>query len=233
MEAQWGPFFRMLLLGCCPGVVTTANTDIFSPGAGTNNSLRERRHEHLVRLDEEELPTAAFIFMKVTILEELRVFGIVAVAPLVEHVDAWTLGPLPTKQTLVPYSSDVYCSRFEEPRVRRVFVLWRAFAFIARTRLCAIVEACLCQEAVMITVRLQCLVLRRYGVEDANWSHPIFPPVTTATILAARNLFPPPRPRGVCQSQALVLRKAPGSSHGLINATKVTVPEALLGIREA
>ena len=91
------------------------------------------------------------------------------------------------------------------------------------------VEACLCQEAVMITVRLQCLVLRRYGVEDANWSHPIFPPVTTATILAARNLFPPPRPRGVCQSQALVLRKAPGSSHGLINATKVTVPEALLG----
>ena len=79
----------------------------------------------------------------------------------------------------------------------------------------------------MITVRLQCLVLRRYGVEDANWSHPIFPPVTTATILAARNLFPPPRPRGVCQSQALVLRKAAGSSHGLSNATKVTVPEAL------
>ena len=75
----------------------------------------------------------------------------------------------------------------------------------------------------MITVRLQCLVLRRYGVEDANWSHPIFPPVTTATILAARNLFPPPRPRGVCQSQALVLRIAPGSSHGLINVTKVTV----------
>ena len=82
MEAQGGPFFRMLLLGCCPGVVTTANTDIFSPGAGTNNSLRERRHEHVVRLDEEELPTAAFIFMKVAILEELRVFGIVAVAPL-------------------------------------------------------------------------------------------------------------------------------------------------------
>ena len=44
----------------------------------------------------------------------------------------------------------------------------------------------------MIIVRLQCLVLRRYGVEDANWSHPIFPPVTTATILAARNLFSPP-----------------------------------------
>ena len=63
-------------------------------GAGTNNSLRERRHEHVVRLDEEELPTAAFIFMKVTVLEELRVFGVVAVAPLVEHVDAWTLGPL-------------------------------------------------------------------------------------------------------------------------------------------
>ena len=41
----------------------------------------------------------------------------------------------------------------------------------------------------MITIRLQCLVLRRYGVEDANWSHPIFPPVTTATILAARNFF--------------------------------------------
>ena len=100
---------------------------------------------------------------------------------------------------------------------------------IARTRLCAIVEACLCQKAVMITVCLQCLVLRRYGVEDANWSHPIFPPVTTATILAARNLFPPPRPRGVRQSQALVLRKAPGSSHGLSNATKVTVPVAFLG----
>ena len=57
--------------------------------------------------------------MKVTLLEELRVFGVVAVAPLVEHVDAWTLGPLPSKQTVVPYSSDVYCSRFEEPRVRR------------------------------------------------------------------------------------------------------------------
>ena len=108
MEAQWGPFFRMLLLGCCPGVVTTANTDIFSPGAGTNSSLRERRHEHVVRLDEEELPTAAFIFMKVTIIEELRVFGVVAV---VEHADAWTLSPLPSKQTIVPYSSDVYCSQ--------------------------------------------------------------------------------------------------------------------------
>ena len=35
-------------------------------------------------------------------------------------------------------------------------------------------------------------------------------------------------PRGVCQSQALVLRKAPGSSHGLINATKVTVPRPSL-----
>ena len=102
--------------------------------------MRERRHEHVVRLDEEELPTAAFIFMKVTVLEELRVFGVVAVAPLVEHVDAWTLGPLPSKQTIVPYSSDVYCSRFEEPSVRRAFVLWRAFVFIARTRLCALVE---------------------------------------------------------------------------------------------
>ena len=30
--------------------------------------------------------------------------------------------------------------KFEEPRVRRAFVLWRAFAFIARTRLCALVE---------------------------------------------------------------------------------------------
>ena len=129
-------------IGCCRWF-TTANTDIFSPGAetaGTNGSLRERRHEHVVRLDEEELPTAAFIFMKVTVLEELRVFGVVAVAPLVEHVDAWTLGPLPSKQTIVPYSSDVHCSRFEEPRVRRAFVLWRAFAFIARTRLCALVE---------------------------------------------------------------------------------------------
>ena len=44
---------------------------------------------------------AAFMFMKVTVLEELRVFGVVAVAPLVEHVDAWTLGPLPSKQTIV------------------------------------------------------------------------------------------------------------------------------------
>ena len=79
--------------------------------------------------------------MKVTLLEELRVFGVVAVAPLVEHVDAWTLGPLPSKQTIVPSSSDVYCSQFEEPRVRqRAFVLWRAFVFIARTRLCALVE---------------------------------------------------------------------------------------------
>ena len=106
--------------------------------------MRERRHEHVVRLDEEELPTAAFIFMKVTVLEELRVIGVVAVAPLVEHADAWTLGPLPSKQTvyqnIVPYSSDVYCSRYEEPRVRRAFVLWRAFVFIARTRLCALVE---------------------------------------------------------------------------------------------
>ena len=102
--------------------------------------MRERRHEHVVRLDEEELPTAAFIFMKVTVLEELRVIGEVPVAPLVEHADARTLGPLPSKQTIVPYSSDVYCSRFEEPRVRRAFVLWRAFAFIARTRLCALVE---------------------------------------------------------------------------------------------
>ena len=66
-------------------------------------------------------------------------------------------------------------------------MLWRAFAFIARTRLCARVEACLCKEAVMVTGRR--LVLRSYGVEDANWSHPIFPPVTTATILAARNFF--------------------------------------------
>mgnify|MGYP006249310823 FL=1 len=49
--------------------------------------------------------------MKFTLLEELRVFGVVAVAPLVEHADAWTLGPLPSKQTIVPYSSDVYCSR--------------------------------------------------------------------------------------------------------------------------
>ena len=39
--------------------------------------------------------------MKVTLLEELRVFGVVAGAPVVEHVDAWTLGPLPSKQTIV------------------------------------------------------------------------------------------------------------------------------------
>ena len=138
MKAQWDPFFRML-----PRCCYYCNYRHFltrCEGAGTNNSLRERRHEHVVRLDEEELPTAAFIFMKVTVLEELRVFGVVAVAPLVEHVDAWTLGPLPSKQTIVPYSSDVYYSQFEEPRVRRAFVLWRAFAFIARTRLCALVE---------------------------------------------------------------------------------------------
>ena len=95
--------------------------------------------------------------MKVTLLEELRVFGVVAVAPLVENADAWTLGPLPSKQTIVSYSSDIYCSRFEEPRVQRAFVLWRAFAFIARTRLCALKEPSLYKEALMITVRLQCL----------------------------------------------------------------------------
>ena len=113
MEAQWDPFFRMLPRCCyyCKYRHFLTRCE----GAGTNNSLRERRHEHVVRLDEEELPTAAFIFMKVTVLEELRVFGVVAVAPLVEHVDAWTLGPLPSKQTIVPYSSDVYCSRYEEP----------------------------------------------------------------------------------------------------------------------
>ena len=138
MKAQWDPFFRMLSRCCC--YCNYRNFLTRCEGAGTNNSLRERRHEHVVRLDEEELPTAAFIFMKVTVLEELRVFGVVAVAPLVEHVDAWTLGPLPSKQTIVPYSSDVYCSRYEEPRVRRAFVLWRAFVFIARTRLCALVE---------------------------------------------------------------------------------------------
>ena len=38
---------------------------------------------------------------------------------------------------------------------------------------------------------------------------------------------PPPLLEGAIQ--ITVLRKAPGSSHGLINATKVTVPEALLG----
>ena len=51
----------------------------------------------------------------------------------------------------------------------------------------------------MIIVRLQCLVLRRYGVEDANWSHPIFPPVTTATILAARNFFHHHDPGGLSE----------------------------------
>ena len=138
MEAQWDHFFGMLPQYCCYCKYRHFLTRC--EGAGTNNSLRERRHEHVVRLDEEELPTAAFIFMKVTVLEELRVIGVVAVAPLVEHADAWTLGPLPSKQTIVPCSSDVYCSQFEEPRVRRAFVLWRAFAFIARTRLCALVE---------------------------------------------------------------------------------------------
>ena len=138
MEAQWDPFFRMLPRCCyyCKYRHFLTRCE----GAGTNNSLRERRHEHVVRLDEEELPTAAFIFMKVTVLEELRVIGVVAVAPLVEHADAWTLGPLPSKQTIVPSSSDVYCSRYEEPRVWRAFVLWRAFAFIASNRLCALVE---------------------------------------------------------------------------------------------
>ena len=60
--------------------------------------------------------------MKVTVVEELRFFGVVAVAPVVEHVNVRVLGPLPSKQTVVPCSSDVYCSRFEEPRVRRAFV---------------------------------------------------------------------------------------------------------------
>ena len=40
--------------------------------------------------------------MKVAVLEKLLVFGLVAVAPLVEHADARTLGPLPSKQTIVP-----------------------------------------------------------------------------------------------------------------------------------
>ena len=80
MEAQWDPFFWML-----PRCCYYCNYRHFltrCEGAGTNNSLRERRHEHVVRLDEEELPTAAFIFMKVTVLEELRVFGVVAVLVL-------------------------------------------------------------------------------------------------------------------------------------------------------
>ena len=49
---------------------------------------------------------------------------------------------------------------------------------------------------------VQCLVLRRYGVEDANWSHPIFPPVTTATILAARNFFHHHDPGGLPRVRA-------------------------------
>ena len=71
---------------------------------------------------------------------------------------------------------------------------------------------CLCKEAVMITVRLQCLVLRRYGVEDANWSHPIFQPVTSAaTILAARNFFPLPRPRGLVRARRWCCEKLLGA----------------------
>ena len=61
--------------------------------------------------------------------------------------------------------------------MRRAFVLWRAFAFIAGTRLCALVEACVCKEAVMITVRLQCLVPRRFGVEDANYDGRLLLPI--------------------------------------------------------
>ena len=192
MKAQWDPFFRMLPRCCyyCKYRHFLTRCE----GAGTNNSLRERRHEHVVRLDEEELPTAAFIFMKVTVLEELRVFGVVAVAPLVEHVDAWTLGPLPSKQTIV--HSTLQQRRLLQP-IRGTTCAARICA-VARLRIHRQNQtvrprgACLCKEAVMIIIRLQCLVLRRYGVEDANWSHPIFPPVTTATILAARNFFPPP-----------------------------------------
>ena len=44
--------------------------------------------------------------VKVTVLEKLLVFGLVAVAPLVEHADARTLGPLPSKQTIVPPPSE-------------------------------------------------------------------------------------------------------------------------------
>ena len=70
MEAQWDPFFFMFPRCCyfCKYRHFLTRCE----GAGTNNSLRERRHEHVVRLDEEELPTAAFIFMKVTVLEELH-----------------------------------------------------------------------------------------------------------------------------------------------------------------
>ena len=75
-----------------------------------NNSFRELGHEHVVRLDEEELPTAAFMLMKVTVVEELRFFGVVAVAPVVEHVNVRVFGPLPSKQTVVPCIIDVYCS---------------------------------------------------------------------------------------------------------------------------
>ena len=89
MEAQWHLFFRMLPRCCCNYRHYLTRCE----GAGTNSSLRERRHGHVVRLDEEELPTAAFVFMNVTVLEELRDFGVVAVAPLVEHVEARTLGP--------------------------------------------------------------------------------------------------------------------------------------------
>ena len=72
MEAQWDPFFGMLPR-CCYYCNYNLNYRHFltrCEGAGTSNSLLERRHEHVVRLDEEELPTAAFIFMKVTVLEE-------------------------------------------------------------------------------------------------------------------------------------------------------------------
>ena len=57
------------------------HTDIFftsCEGAGTNNSFFERGHENFVRIDKEELPTAAFMLMNVTVIEELRFFGVAA-----------------------------------------------------------------------------------------------------------------------------------------------------------
>ena len=56
-----------------------------------------------------------------------------------------------------------------------------------------LVEACVCKEAVMITVRLQCLVPRRFGVEDANYDGRLLLPILRHekwVILHVRNCPP-------------------------------------------
>ena len=76
IEAQWDSSLKTM------PVFATANTHrhFFASceGAGTNNSFFERGHENFVRIDKEELPTAAFMLMNVTVIEELRFFGVAA-----------------------------------------------------------------------------------------------------------------------------------------------------------